>query len=469
MNIRIVIALLGLICFVGCITSSEVTPTPTISSPAQTDQFDLAGLTWENISIDQVTGQKLGDLPYPAVRLDPSPDGRWVVLRLAVKPDQGQEAVLLVDTETQEQEWVHQNVFTGTSAPVWLSDGRLLALNDNWQTVLIQNQTHQILAATVPIFDLWYAQEEIFFGRSENAALWRLDLAAAQWQEVLNPQSGREDNWAGYWGLSQDGSYALAFQNGQMWHIPTEWNSPVEPLPELTPSLTVIGSGMPVPTPRQVGDTPYWIIFLPVVLEGSLNNLSDSLTAAAFMVNTQDGTLVTAETLNLPVDVAPTNYWLSPDGTWLIIATTHQTTHQPVTLYLTETDQFQPQSLQIDNGMVLGWHTESSTLIVKDIDPATVWLHPVPLNSGERIPLTQVDEWLTSLPDGIVMMEKEQPTSAVWFDLAGQIVQPFDFAPLSTEIVVAAAANEMLFLSVARCSENDSEPCTYSLVVMPID
>jgi hypothetical protein len=108
-------------------------------------------------------------------------------------------------------------------------------------------------------------------------------------------------------------------------------------------------------------------------------------------------------------------------------------------------------------------------LIVKDIDTATVWLHPVPLNSGERIPLTQVDEWLTSLPDGIVMMEKEQPASAVWFDLAGQIVQPFDFAPLSTEIVAAAATNEMLFLSVARSSENDSEPCTYSLVVMPID
>jgi hypothetical protein len=456
-------------------TDTPLPPTPAIESLPQSDEttsptddlFDVTPLIWREITIDGITGRLIEGFPYPVMNLEPSPNGENLLLRLTVQANIGQEALLLIGVETRLAQWVNRDVFTTVPAAVWVDDGRLLAINDEGQVILIQGQDHQVLPLPVPLFTLVYGSDEIVFSTTANAVLGRLNWRTGEWQEVENPDPPQEGSLGGYWGVSQDGGYAFAFQSsGQMWRIPASWNSPAETLPTQVPPLQIVGSGMPSPPPQQVGQTPYWLISLPVILDGSLANLSESLQAPVYMVNTQDGfAVMDASTFGLSNNMVPTNYWLSPDGTALVMEITERENRQVAGLYLVETEQFEALQLGIRDGEVLGWFSDDSAVIIRENDNDAIWFYPLPQTRGERSPLAGTDDWLLDMPNGFVMIK--QPSVLMLFDSTGQLIRGIDFAQLNARVLSAGVTNEYLFVSLIQCpelnSDNDDGLCSYPI------
>jgi hypothetical protein len=438
---------------------------------------DLTNLEWELLPGVEGTVHHLTGLTFPLIPIGLTPNGRW--LAVAFQGDESRAAIALLDTETNDHRWITADTYFDLAVDAsldtwqrWLARDQLvwLAETGGQQVMVQEGETVRSVEAPIPLYGINYAANNIAFAQGESGSLWRADLAANEWEEVTTDEPPIVGFLGGFYGLARDGSYALSFQGGQhgaqLWRIPAEMGAETQPLPQVETPLDILGSGAPLLMPRQLADSFYWLISLPLLLEGSsMANLDEAIMAGGVIVDTSAGRLLTAEELELPADYYLTRFALSPDGQWLAIELTDGQSRLPAGLYLVSTAELANGRFLEDNHLsVAGWHTEPPAVILHDQTADTLSVATLPLRDDSAgIVLSGVGHLLATLPGSIIITAPDGPTELVQFDLDSTLLNWLDLWPAYELVLHGYGGNGRLYLgAVESGSESD---CRYGLVV----
>ena len=345
-------------------TPPSPTPTPApAATPSPAELFALDRVHWETLEAGDGTVRRGSESGYPIIYLEASPDNRWLAATLQLGGNRGTTANAVIDLQGELLWWANKESFYGKDifgrSYHWLPGSRFLWVDENHHVFVGDNKERRWLAAPAPIYTIVYASENIAFGTSDGLTLWRVDMESGQWEEVANPRPAQEGYLGGYFGISRDGAYALAFQSGQMWRIPAVMGAAAEPLPDVQTALTILGSGMPVGPPQQLAGSPYWLIPLPFETE-------EGVEMAGFVVDTRDGTVLSAEDLGLLGNFYLLSYKISPEGEWLALVVAERETRQPTGLYLVSADDLAAEPLADAEHEVAGWHADPPAVILRN-------------------------------------------------------------------------------------------------------
>ena len=217
---------------------------------------DLSTLRWEMLEVSGQRLRQLAGLGYPAFPIQSSPDGRWLQLALQFHPTvYAGTAEAVIDTQDEAHGWLDMEssfyldyYLTPHYYPrsPWLPDGRLL-----WgegDTIFLGDwQNPQTLEPPDPVWEIRYASQGIAFARNTAGDLWRVDLTSGKWEKVTTSRPG---NLGYFFSLAWDGSYGVAFQEGQMWRVPARMGAVAEPLPDVEVKIVGRGGGAAHPDGR---------------------------------------------------------------------------------------------------------------------------------------------------------------------------------------------------------------------------
>lgn len=455
--------------------SSTPTPVP-VATPSPAELFALDRVHRETLEAGDGTVRRVSESGYPIIHLEASPDSRWLAATLQLGGNRGTTANAVIDLQGELLWWANKESFYGSDifgrSFHWLPDSRFLWVDENHHVFVGDNQERRLLAAPVPIYTIVYASENIAFGISDGLTLWRVDMESGQWEEVANPRPPQEGHLGGYFGISRDGAYALAFQSGQMWRIPAVMGAAAEPLPDVQTALTILGSGMPVGPPQQLAGLPYWLIPLPFQTE-------EGVEMAGIVVDTRDGTVLSAEDLGLPGNLYLLSYRMSPAGEWLAIVVAERETRQPTGLYLVSADDLAAEPLADAEHEVAGWHADPPAVILRNRESGALslqWLPPG--GETEPIPLAGATALIATTPGAIFATDNGDISSVArpWFarplagnateilqfDVRGNPVDSLAFPPQTANVRAAVVASDRLLVAIESCAGEGI--CTASIV-----
>lgn len=354
----------------------------------------------------------------------------------------GTTANAVIDVRGDELWWASKESFYGNDiygrSYRWLSDGRLLWVDETHRVLEGNSQRRTALDAPAPVRTIAYASNDIGFGIPDDLAVWRVGIESHRWEEVANPRPPLEGYLGGYFGISQDGGYALAFQSGQMWRIPAKMSSAAEPLPDVQMALTILGSGMPAQPPQQLARTPFWLISLP------FQTVEESSELSGIVVDTRDGTVLKAEDLGLGESLYLLSYDMSPEGEWLAITVAERETQQASALHLISTDNLQAQPLAGADHKVAGWHSDLPAVILRNRETGGLSLRLLPSGETDPIPLPGASELVATVPGAIFATQADNPTEILRFDLSGNVVDSLALPLHNNTVRTAAVAGKRL-------------------------
>lgn len=426
---------------------------PAMTHPAP----ELATLSWESATIGEQQMRQLSAFDAPLLMLDPSPDNRWIVVALNTAPRVGRAAVAVIDTQSNNHWWVDRESFlpTASSPTAWLPNGRLLWVNEQSGKVFLgSDQDHRDLNAPVPMGGIRYAADDIALAVN-SGDLWRVALGTGQWEKVSSSSYPEATGLGNYYGISHDGSYALSFQSGLMWRVPTALGTDAERLPG--PEVQTVGSGSPSEPPLQLADTPYWLIDLPLVPSEEAGPKG----AAGFIVNIESGRLLTADDLALPTTYALTAYSASPDGRWIAVSLWDRDRQQPAGLYVAPASTLTEGRL-VDGLAVAGWNADAPALLLREATTHELIVAGLPLSDEEeRVTLRGAGELVAISPTTIFASEADNPARLLQFGMDGTLLKTLDLSAAYSALSRGAAAGDRLYVSA---TQEDGAGCTYDLI-----
>lgn len=422
---------------------------------------DLASLSWQTLSIPGQHVHQFTGFKYPVFPLQSSPDGRWVQIALEFHPDVYINAAkAIIDTQDKAHQWLDTETFFYLDdyfAPYyhprspWLPDGRLL-WGEGDKIFFGNPQNPQILEPPEPIGELQYATEDIAFARTvREGDLWRVDLRSGKWEKVTTPRPPRVGNLGNFFTLAWNGFYGIAFQEGQMWRIPTQMGAVAEPLPDV--SVRIIGrGGGPNPT-GELANSPYWLIGSPTEETGE-----------GFIVDLRNGHVIT------PGDLGLTSYRfreasLSPQGHWLTITLSPTGRNDPnLDLYIAPSEDLKAGYV-LKGVSVAGWQADPPAVILKDNTTSALQVMRLPLSSTPSyIPLPDAKPPIATLPNAIFTVDIGSPAQLLQFDRDGKLVRTLDLSMYYTEIYAIKGAIDRVFIGATSNRPEKDGACTYALI-----
>jgi len=437
--------------------------------------LDLSTLQWETLTMGEHRIRQLAGLNYPIIPLSASPDGKSLVVVVQTGNPTGsteiaswdQARALLAMIDLQDN--AHWSLQTNATAfppnylprVNWLPDGSLLWVDEAHKAFLGSEQNRRELNAPVPISQIEYASNNIAFAQAEDVELWRVDLVSELWEKVTTPKPPKAGALGGYFILARDGSYALAFQDGQMWRIPAKMGAIAEPLPDV--KVEIVGRGGPSgPSPTQLANGSYWLIGLPRAGEAGIGS-------EGFVVDEYRGSIVTAKDLQLPEGYYISGYYASSDGRWLAV-TISDDPMQPweqTDVYLTPSTDFTAGRI-VKGVSVVGWHDEAPAVIFRDNKTGAFSVARLPLaDTTVKARLNNAAPPLAMLPETIFAVDRASPARVLQFDLDGRLLNTFDLSTQYESILSMRGIEDRLFLGVkGRQADN---ACTYALVEWRIE
>lgn len=431
--------------------SSTVVPTPRptlgilrCERPSETATLpDLAPLQWEMINVKGTTAQLLNGVPYPVYPLEASPDGRWLAVGVEMRGSSYGSAIAIIDTQGKEYWWANRNTFVYYDIPIpdmqWLTDGRLLWVDEANRVRLGIGEAAATLDAPVPIAAVYLAASPFAFAvgtQQDNIfSLWRVNLDTDTWEEVSLPQG---EHWQGTIAVARDGTYAIArtgiADNGSstiydalMWRIPGTMGTEAEILPSFPVNLS-IGRGGPLPPDAQLGNGPYWIM---EVFSTLIEDPDKGYIASNVLVDIRDGHVVTAQELGPEGAEYLTTYTISPDGKWFAVyVSTGDAPTKGMGLYIAPTDDIKEgQLLPLEQFYGYYWHPTQPSLALYDNVTGDFFSIVLPLSSGSVLsPLVNSQEPLIPARDGYLTGYPLHHGQLLSFALDGAPRPPLDFS-----------------------------------------
>jgi hypothetical protein len=311
------------------------------------------------------------------------------------------------------------------------------------------------------MWEVQYASSEIAFARDQAGDLWRVDLRSGLWEKVRTPRPPKVGTLGGYYILARDGSYALAFQDGQMWRIPTRMGTLAEPLPDV--EVEIVGRGGPSgPPSTQLADGPYWLLGLPRSGEVGVGS-------EGFVVNERESSILTPRDLHLPEGYYIVGYYASPDGRWLAVTITddrQQPWEQPDVYLAPSTDL--TAGRVVEGISVTDWHTDAPAVVFKDNATGVLSVARLPLTDTTTMAaLKGARPPLTTLPDMIFAVDASFPARLLQFDLDGRSLDTLDLSAQYESILTVRGALGRVFLGVQGRQPDNA--CTYALVEWAVE
>jgi hypothetical protein len=464
------------------------TPTPTTAAaacpvypPLPADRAnlpDLTSLEWELLPGVEGMVRQLTNSTFPLIPIGLTQNGRW--LAVAFRGDESQAAIALLDTEGNDHRWITADTYFDLAVDAsldtwqrWLARDQLAWLAETGgQQVMVQaGETVRSVEAPIPLYGIDYATNNIAFAQGESGSLWRADLAANEWEEVTTDEPPVVGFLGGFYGLAGDGSYALSFQGGQhgaqLWRIPAEMGAETQPLPQVETPLDILGSGAPTPRPHQLADSSYWLINLPLVLEGSsMANIDEVIMAGGVIVDTSAGRLLTAEDLGLPADYYLTRFDLSPDGQWLAIELTDGQSRQSAGLYLAPADGLANGRFLVDSNLsVAGWQAEPPAVIFHDETADSLSVAALPLRDDSAgMVLNGAGQLLATLPGSLITTASNGPAELLQFDLDGTLLNRLDLLSEYELVLHGLGENGRFYLGAVGQNRRANNDCRFELV-----
>ena len=451
-------------------------PTPekciALAQPSESPPLDLSTFHWKTLTINEHRVRQLTGPNYPILPLDTSPDGKWLAVAIQTgNPaglteitswEQARISIGLVDVQNNAP-WLMQtnaSAFPPDYLPRvnWLRDGRLLWVDEAHRVFVGNGQNRRDLNAPVPISQVEYASGNIAFAQAEDLDLWRVDLASETWEKVTTSRPPKVGALGGYFILARDGSYALAFQDGQMWRIPAEMGAVAEPLPDV--KVEIVGRGGPSgPISTQLANSPYWLIGLPAEFHG--------IESEGFVVDVRSGRIAIPKDLALPDNYRLRAFNASPDGKWLAVNLWDKSAEQEAALYSTPADDL-TAGRKITGYSVLAWHTAAPAIILKENTTDAVSVVRLPL--ADTPPVTTLigaQPPFGTLPDLNIAVDTRSPARLLQFSLDGSLLGIFDLSTQYESILAMRGTADRLFLGVkGRQTDN---ACVYALIEWRIE
>jgi len=427
---------------------------------------DLSTLRWESLMVDGQRVRQLTGLDYPIIPVDPSPDGRWLVVALELVKGTGRAAMAVIDTQGDAHWWMNTDTFFFADYFVdypylrthWLPDGRLLWVNEARKAFVGDRQNRRDLGALEPIEYIEYLSDGIAFAQDEDGDLWRVELASARWEQVTTPRPREEGQLGHYFVIAEDRSYALSFTRQKLWRVSARMGTP----PELLAAIHVetIGAGGPLGPPSvQLANSSYWLLSLPIMGEGGVGS-------GGLVVNEHDGSLLTARDLRLPEGYHGTGFYASPDGRWLAVSLTGniQQPWEQTGVYITPSTDL--AAGRVMKGVsVAGWHTAPPAVILRDLATGALSVAHLPFTDATiSTALAGTMRPLITLPDAIIAVHARSPAHVLQFDLDGHLRRTLDLSARYDWIRAGMGATDRVFLSAIDSQSETGGKCTYALV-----
>ncbi|HEY4690935.1 MAG TPA: hypothetical protein VIK33_16605 [Anaerolineae bacterium] len=316
-------------------------------------------------------------------------------------------------------------------------------------------QQRRDLSPPEPMFNVRYASGGIAFAQAEDGDLWRVDTVSRTWAEVTAPGLPKEDRLGYSFAVARDGSYVLAFPANRMWRVPVEMGTAAEPLPNV--KVEIVGMGGPFGLPVQLADSPYWLIDLPIVGK-------DGVWVQGFVVDTNQGRVVTVEDLSLPEEYYVRKFRASPDGRWLAVSLTDDLQQPQTAVYITPSNNLTAGHV-VTGVSVAGWHTSLPAVIFRDNATGTLSVVRLPLADGTSgVILNGAMPPLIMLPHRLFAVDASLPARLLQLDVDGNLMGELDLSEHYDSISAGIGAMGRVFLTVMGDLHRSDSKCTYTFV-----
>jgi hypothetical protein len=219
--------------------------------------------------------------------------------------------------------------------------------------------------------------------------------------------------------------------------------------------------------PRQLADSSYWLISLPLVLEGSsMANLDEAIMAGGIIVDILAGQLLTAEDLGLPADYYLTGFDLSHDGQWLAIELTDGQSRRPAGLYLASTAELANGRFLEDNYLsVAGWQAEPPAVIFHDETADSLSVAALPLRDDSAgMVLNGAGQLLATLPGSLITTAPDGSAELLQFDLDGTLLNRLDLLPEYELVLHGLGENGRFYLGAVGQNRGANNDCHFELI-----
>jgi len=415
---------------------------------------DLSAFRWKTLKGDSRFVRELTGTDYPVASIDISPDGRWLAIEWAVgyKFQSVLTIAAIIDTQGDQHRWITTEHF-GYEGLNWLPDGRLLWVDEEGAVLLGNGQSTRTLHSPEPMSSIRYLTDDIAFANStDNLALWRVQPASDQWEKIEGI-SGSTD-----FGVARDGSYILAFRPPDVWRIPTRLATPPTLLPNLQVDILGRDSGSLWPTqlpwPIQLANSPYWFNALTV------QNENKTAEVEGFIVNPDNGKVLTPTDLQLSEKYQVTGYEPSSDGKWLVVWLKDSLSQNQMSIYVTPSDQLTAGKI-IDNVRVAGWHDSPPILVINNEENNTLSLAHLPLTDDtEIVPLDHAGKFLADLSDSLLATDSTEAARILQFDFDGNLLSTVDLSKEYDLFTVVAGAQNRVYLGASKGQVNTDGTCS---------
>lgn len=373
--------------------------------------------------------RQLAQLKCPIVKLDSSPDGRWLVITIenSVEFQVPNLSLLLVDIQDGKHLLLNKAINGWGHHFNWVSDSQLIWINEDGSVSIGNGDLSEYFSVPKPMVKVWYASANISFAKDEDGLWWRLDTETEQWQPLDNLI-----NASGF-GVSQDGSFGLLFGAGELWYLPTSWDGEAARI--AAPDLSLVGTdAVPEMIILQLGDSSNWYISTPVWYrdEGAAYPLE------GFVLDIEEQRFLLPGALGLPDTFKIVGFDVSPNGQWLAVLVydkTGQSVAVPNGVYIAETNHLQSGRL-IEDVIPAGWNVGDASvlsnryafLIHNQGDLLNIYgsLEVVNLNSEQAVLLPDVERVIGVSSQYVFVIIKTQPNVVTAFDLDGNSAGTFD-------------------------------------------
>jgi hypothetical protein len=336
------------------------TRTPTPESPVATSTPEPSGETPtpHTGTPAEGTAREIAFFDSQVLNADPSPDGRfWVVTVLRETMPGGPNLVTLhlLDSEAGTDQMLTEEGNDLQHLHAWLPDGQLLWVDQGELFIgSSDGKTRQSLEAPEPVVEVWVGAENIALVGGESA-LWRLDLATGEWDEVREiVAQGSPVTFGGNLSIAPNGTFAAFIFGGELWNVPLELGEPAERLA----TIEYPGRGGRINPPYPLADSPYWAV--GEVAAG----FGESQPYGGVLLDSRDGSLISVSRLYPGAADSFMPPYVSPDGRWLAIPQGAPDSEAGTSFYVASSDDIY-NGQEISGVAILGWSSEPAALYLQ--------------------------------------------------------------------------------------------------------
>jgi hypothetical protein len=282
---------------------SSATPEPVNPDETSEPSADAQGVVRE---FPQVGAQVLS--------ADPSPDGRFWVLKLLRETLPGGPNLVTLQVLDSESDTLWLASEEGNDLQhqhAWLPDGRLLWVDQGALWVSSgDGQTRLNLNAPEPMHEVWAGAEQMALVGGESA-IWQLDTFSGEWTRVDEiVGNGPPVTFGGNLSISPDGTFAAFIFGGELWKVPLKVGEPAVHLA----TIEYPGRGGRINPPYPLADSPSWAV------GEAASGFSETQSFGGVLLDSRDGRIVPVSEVYPGIVESYSPPVASPDGRWLAIS-----------------------------------------------------------------------------------------------------------------------------------------------------